>query len=31
VAVKIDKITGERVGDDSSNSIFEYYLEEKSR
>ena len=30
VAVKIDKITGKRVGDDSSNSIFEYYLEEKS-
>jgi len=30
VAVKIDKITGKRVGDDSNNSIFEYYLEEKS-
>ena len=30
VAVKIDKMTGKRVGDDSNNSIFEYYLEEKS-
>jgi len=30
VAVKIDKMTGKRVGDNSNNSIFEYYLEEKS-
>ena len=30
VAVKIDKTTGKRVGEDSNNSIFEYYLEEKS-
>ena len=30
VAVKIDKTTGKRVGDDSNNSIFEYYLEENA-
>ena len=30
VAVKIDKTTGKRVGDDSNNSIFEYYLEENT-
>ena len=29
VAVKIDKTTGKRVFDDSKNSMFEYYLEEK--
>ena len=30
VAVKIDKTSGKRVGDDSNNSIFEYYLEENT-
>ena len=30
VAVKIDKTTGKRVGDDSNNSIFEYYFEENA-